>query len=175
MADIILTEEETKRFWLKTRWNPWSGCLEWTAGCLAGGYGMFWLRTINVEAHRIAWVLVTGEQPGELCVLHRCDNRRCLNAWDHLFVGTRGDNARDMVSKGRHRGQLRTHCPSGHPYTGENVQLSGSWRRCRECSMGRQAAYRSAHREELAAKQRARNLAHRTDAKGHRLPALLAT
>jgi hypothetical protein len=38
-----------------------------------------------------------------VCILHRCDVRRCVRP-DHLFVGTRADNNRDTASKGRIRG-----------------------------------------------------------------------
>lgn len=50
-------------------------------------------------ASRVAWTLTHGD-PGDWFVLHRCDNPPCCNP-AHLFLGTKGDNHADMVSKGR--------------------------------------------------------------------------
>jgi hypothetical protein len=52
------------------------------------------------RAHRYAWTQVHGPIPDGLNVLHRCDNRACINV-AHLFLGTHGDNVRDRHQKGR--------------------------------------------------------------------------
>jgi len=91
-----------------------NGCWEWCGALHTTGYG--WtadpdLRRPNY-AHRVMFKAARGPIPAGLWVLHRCDNRRCINP-DHFFLGTRGDNSADMVAKGRqYRGArhwTRTH------------------------------------------------------------------
>ena len=93
-----------RRFWSKVRMGGSDECWDWTASVFRGekgGYGRFLLAGKIRYAHRVAWRLTNGEIPDGLFVLHKCDNRRCCNP-AHLFLGTKQDNADDMVAKGRH-------------------------------------------------------------------------
>ncbi|MGH0033016.1 MAG: HNH endonuclease [Myxococcota bacterium] len=60
---------------------------------------MVWSRSI-FQAHRIAWGLANGADPGDAHVLHRCDNPPCVNP-AHLFLGDAAANAQDRHQKGR--------------------------------------------------------------------------
>jgi len=79
-------------------------CWLWTGSFYSVGYGLFpiWRngKHYSLGAHRVSYVLKNGPIPGNLCGLHKCDNRPCVNE-DHIFTGTRGDNARDAVIKKR--------------------------------------------------------------------------
>jgi hypothetical protein len=86
----------TKRFWDKV--NQIEGCWLWTAGVKNNGYGGFRLNNQTINAHRAAWLMVNGEIPKGLLVLHRCDNKLCVNP-DHLYLGTHRDNMRDAVER----------------------------------------------------------------------------
>lgn len=80
-----------------------NGCIEWRGSRNGRGYGTFTQPGHKtILAHRYAYKLANGEIPAGLCVLHRCDNPACCNV-DHLFLGTRADNNRDMREKGRDR------------------------------------------------------------------------
>lgn len=102
MADILGKTDE--RFWSKVdRSRGPMGCWLWTASTGTWGYGRLGRRHDGrlrmFDAHRYAWMLTIGD-PGDLCVLHRCDVRACCNP-AHLFLGTKKDNALDMHAKGR--------------------------------------------------------------------------
>ena len=77
-----------------------SGCHEWQAGQARGGYGKFQTVEKTVTAHRMAYELFVAPIPKGLCVLHRCDNRLCVNP-NHLFLGDLSENVQDMDSKQR--------------------------------------------------------------------------
>ncbi len=102
MSRPVSTRPMADRFWSLVDKRSPAECWLWLSLRNETGYGRFAVSTCRhskrVFAHRLAWELVYG--PTELCVLHRCDNPPCCNPL-HLFVGTRADNAADMVAKGR--------------------------------------------------------------------------
>lgn len=134
------------RFWEKVQKTE--GCWLWTGTQNGRGYGSIHdgrretRRTL--KAHRVSYELAHGvEVPSTLEVMHSCDNRLCVNP-DHLSVGTKADNMRDMSAKGRvcTVGQSRkTHCVHGHEYTEENTYRTAlGHRKCRQCYREQQRA-----------------------------------
>jgi hypothetical protein len=108
---IALAPSFVERFWsgvdkdgpeLREGLGP---CWTWTASRFSNGRGQFWIGTKRCGrvflAHRVAWLLEYGEWPKD-CALHHCDGGEigCVRP-SHLFNGTRLDNMRDMVAKGR--------------------------------------------------------------------------
>lgn len=90
-----------KRFWSKVRMGGYDDCWEWIASRREFGYGQFWVPQLKriLTSHRACWLLWHGELPSS-CILHKCDNPRCVNP-HHLFLGSNADNSMDMKSKGR--------------------------------------------------------------------------
>jgi len=77
-----------------------NGCWEWQGSLKNNGYGELHFKSKKLYTHRAAWMVYKGPIPKGLCILHKCDNRSCINL-DHLFLGTYQDNSQDMYKKGR--------------------------------------------------------------------------
>lgn len=119
-------------------------CWLWQ-GAVSGKYGKMYVDGDYIGIHKIsAWVFLKSEralQKGrEVNVCHKCDVRTCFRP-SHLMVGTPKINTQDMVSKGRHASQIKTHCKYGHPFSGSNLRWtkSQSGRMSRMCRICRNA------------------------------------
>lgn len=100
VADVVRFSWEgiEERFWTRVDRAAGEGsCWEWLSEKdNRSGYGTF----NKVRAHRLAYYLATGIDPGRLFVCHHCDNPPCVRP-SHLFLGTAADNHDDMKKKGR--------------------------------------------------------------------------
>jgi hypothetical protein len=77
-----------------------SGCWEWSLAPNSEGYGESSYRGNRKKAHVLSYETFIGSVPDGLFVLHHCDNRPCVMP-DHLYAGTKKDNAQDRVRRGR--------------------------------------------------------------------------
>ena len=93
----------TMRFLSKVKFNldP-NGCDEWIGSfrTKGRGYGCFRVKGVTMQAHRYAYEQVCGPLPKGACVLHFCDNPRCVKT-SHLYAGTHQDNMDDRQSRSR--------------------------------------------------------------------------
>jgi hypothetical protein len=95
-----------ERLWAKvkegsTQPHMTTPCRLWTGSVLKNGYGSIGSgghdgKTLYV--HVAAFELQHGPVPPGLMVLHECDVKLCVV---HVYAGTRADNARDAVLRGR--------------------------------------------------------------------------
>lgn len=84
-----------------------------------------------MKAHRWLWEQEHGPIPDGMEIDHLCRNRACVRA-SHMELVTHLENVRRGESGQRQA--RRTHCPQGHPYSGDNLRIrSDGGRLCRAC------------------------------------------
>lgn len=94
-------------------------CWIWQGSTNNIGYGFIRDGKNMRTAHRVSYEEHIGPIPYGMCVCHTCDNPLCINP-NHLWLGTRKQNSRDMIVKGR--GRVFGALPGGPgPRTGVKV------------------------------------------------------
>ena len=142
------------RFWQKVIVGDPEECWEWTGALAHGGYGACWNGERQVPAHCFVYELMVGPIPKGMQIDHQCHtsecemaygcpHRRCVN-YRHLVVSTPFEN----VSRGNTiiaRAIATTHCPQGHPLSGENLYVDPrGYRGCRACRREQSRKYQRA-------------------------------
>ena len=95
-------QKNVDRFWKKVKkLETVKCCWEWTACLNNKGYGEFKVNSKKINAHRFSYQLHHNRLIQEgLCIMHICDNRKCVNP-NHLSEGTLHENNTDRMNKGR--------------------------------------------------------------------------
>lgn len=93
-------QDVINRFWSKVKKGNLDECWERSGSDNGNGYNQLKIKGVPILSHRFSWIIHKGQIPNGLKILHKCDNRRCVNP-NHLFLGTQLDNIRDMINKGR--------------------------------------------------------------------------
>lgn len=134
-----------------TRGSP-EECWIWKGLIGAKGYGRFYLppidgrKWVQVQAHRVAYLLFVGPIPEGFTIDHRCQNHRCVNYLNHLEPVTNKEN----VLRGHGPTAInahRTHCKSGHLLDESTVYLYRGSRYCRQCHTRWSREYATRQRE----------------------------
>lgn len=116
-------------------------CWLWTGNVTERGYGHFSVAGKARKAHRIAYRLFVGPIPPGKQIHHRCGNTVCVrpdhleavSAREHMFLS---NNACAVNA-------AKTHCPEGHPLSGDNLCVDGAGQRsCKRCREQRQQRQR---------------------------------
>lgn len=119
-----------------------TGCWNWCGCRRSDGYGSIMVDGKTELAHRVSYRLLSGDIPEGTVIHHRCFNRRCVNP-EHLEPTSRRDNTLNGTSPSALAAR-KTHCPQGHPYSGNNLLFTTKGGRlcriCRDISNGRRPA-----------------------------------
>ena len=75
-----------------------NGCQIFIGSCDSGyGYGVFKVGNIVYRAHRASYEFYKGKIPSDKIICHKCNVKLCINP-DHLYAGTRKENAHDRMN-----------------------------------------------------------------------------
>jgi hypothetical protein len=133
------------------------GCWEWRGSKHPNGYGriktvIVGQPTVNHLVHRLAYESLRGPIPSGLVLDHLCRNRGCVNPAHMEPVSNRENILRSPTCFSAVNAR-KTHCPKGHPLSGDNLapeHLPG--RVCKTCRNDRQRMYHQNKKARLTGK-----------------------
>lgn len=108
-----------------------NGCWIWRLRLDKDGYGQISVQNKTRRAHRVAYEALVGEIPEGLELDHLCRVRSCVNP-EHLEPVTSKENTLRGESFSAVNAR-KTHCSKGHELAGDNLEIRGKQRSCREC------------------------------------------
>lgn len=88
---------QTVEAYIKSKIIKVGGCHLWK-GAKEGRYGYFQFKYNVGAAHKKVYEASAGPIPKGKCVLHTCDDQRCVKL-RHLYLGDRKDNRRDFMKR----------------------------------------------------------------------------
>lgn len=136
-----MDSNQLDRFESKYTPEPNTGCWLWTGLLKRDGYARF---DSHRTAHRMSFLHWNGQIPEGKEIDHICRMRCCVNP-AHLQAITHRENI--AKSRGWEFNTKKTHCPKGHPYSGENLYMFGTNRQCNICRRARSLAFDRARKK----------------------------
>lgn len=142
--------------------EPNSGCWLWVLAVNKDGYGKLKKNRKSLIAHRFTYEQLVGPIPAGLEIDHLCTNKSCVNPAHLEPVPTkvniermhkRRPEAKTRLGRiARERRDARTHCPQGHPYSGDNLRIAPSGQQvCKTCTRENMRRYRQPANDEKEA------------------------
>ena len=129
--DMKKSQTDEQRFWYKVEKTNY--CWNWKLSLDKDGYGRIKVNRKKIGAHRFSYELIKGEIPEGLQLDHICKNKACVNP-DHLEAVTCDENIKRAENQVTTINSRKTHCPKGHPYSGDNLFFVKSGHRgCKTC------------------------------------------
>lgn len=129
-----------------------SNCWKWKGFIEKNGYGKLSVKGKRQWAHIYFYNIFVGDVPDGLELDHVCRNHGCVNP-AHLEPVTHKENMRRSPVAVWVVRRAKTHCPHGHPYSGDNLITWGGFRYCRTC----QNKYKNAYKKKIICEKQSHN------------------